>query len=130
MDIDRIMGELGVTVRTGRLPEGWWGAYNHIKHEIVLRPRLGPLQKKSTLFHELGHARYMHCGSTAFNERQASQWAARRLISASAFIDACRMDNTAQGLAHVLGVLPRDVTNYVSTLTSAEQQLIRQITTP
>lgn len=129
MDIDRIVGELGVTVRTGTLPNGWWGAYNQQKHEIILRPRLGALQRRSTLAHELGHAQYMHAGSTPFNERQASIWAARRLIQASAFIDASTISDTAQGIAHILGVLPRDVTNYVSTLTTAETLLIRQIIT-
>lgn len=129
MDIDRIVGELGVTVRTGRLPDGWWGSYNHTKHEIVLRPRLGALQRRSTLAHELGHARFMHQGSTPFNERQASIWAVRRLIAAEAFIEACRLDDTAQGIAHILGVLPRDVTTYVSTLTETESLLIQELIT-
>lgn len=129
MDLERIVGELGVTVRAGRLPEGWWGSYNHITHEITMRPRLGGLQRRSTLAHELGHAYYRHECSTPQTERQASVWAARRLIRASEFIDACRQDDTAHGIAHILGVLPRDVKNYVTTLTPAETLLIRQIIT-
>lgn len=129
MDIDRIVGELGVTVRTGKLPEGWWGSYNHLKHEIVLRPRLGALQRRSTLAHELGHAFYRHTGSSPSSERQASIWAARRLIRATPFIEACRIADTAQGLAHILGVLPRDVQNYVTSITPAETLLIRQLVT-
>lgn len=130
MDIDGIIWELGVTVRTGRLPEGWWGSYNHQSHEIVVRPRLGALQLFSTLAHELGHAFHRHAGSTPFNERQASVWAARRLIAVDAFVDACRIAETAQGMAHVLGVLPRDVDTFISTLTPAEIDRISDTITP
>lgn len=129
MDIDQIVGEIGVTVRTGRVPDGWWGSYNYAKHEIVLHPRLGPLQRRSTLAHELGHAQYMHAGSTPFNERQASVWAATTLITEEAFIDACKVAETAQGMAHVLSVLPRDVRTYISTLTPAEIDRITDIIT-
>lgn len=129
MDIDGIIWELGVTVRTGRVPDGWWGSYNHHEHEIVLRPRLGALQLLSTLAHELGHAFYRHAGSTTFNERQASVWAARHLIPADRFADACTVADTAQGMAHVLGVLPRDVHTYISTLTPTEIDTISDLVT-
>lgn len=130
MNTDLIAGELGVTVRTGRLPDGWWGAYNHISHEIVLRPRLGALQRRSTLYHELGHAYYRHAASTPFTERQASLWAARNLIHEEAFIDACQISNTAQGMAHTLGVLPRDVTAYIDALTPDEITRLSDIIAP
>lgn len=129
MDIDGIIWELKVTVRTGPVPEGWWGSYNHREHEIVLRPRLGALQLLSTLAHELGHAFYRHGGSTQFNERQASVWAARHLIPHSAFVDACKVSDTAQGMAHFLGVLPRDVNTYIGTLTPGEINAISDIVT-
>jgi hypothetical protein len=127
MDLDKLVGELGVTVTTGPLPNGWWGAYSASTHTITLRPRLGALQRRSTLFHELGHAYYRHDKLCIKAERQASVWAARRLIKQSAFIDACRVARTAQGIAHILGVLPRDVENYRTTLTPAEALLLRQI---
>lgn len=130
MHIEQIVADLGVTVRTGKLPDGWWGSYNHTHHEIVLRPRLGALQKRSTLAHELGHAFHRHAGSTLFNERQASIWAARSLITDQAFIDACSVTDTAQGMAHILGVLPRDVHTFISALTPAEIDRISDIVAP
>lgn len=129
MDIQQLVGELDVTVRTGHVPDGWWGSYCHIKHEIVLRPRLGALQRRSTLAHELGHAYYRHAGSTPFNERQASTWAARTLIPDDAFLDACKLADTAQGMAHILGVLPRDVDAFISALTPDEIDRISDLIT-
>lgn len=129
MHIEQIAGELGVTVRTGRIPDGWWGSYSHTRHEIVLRPRLGALQRRSTLAHELGHAFYRHAGSTPFNERQASIWAARTLITDDGFISACQISGTAQGMAHILGVLPRDVTTYIDALTPDEITRLSDILT-
>lgn len=130
MNTDLIVGELGVTVRTGKLPDGWWGSYNSTRHEIVLRPRLGALQRRSTLYHELGHAFYRHGCSTVFTEQQASIWAARALITDDAFIEACQISDTAQGMAHILGVLPRDVTTFISTLTPSEIDRISDLVTP
>ncbi|GAA5229209.1 ImmA/IrrE family metallo-endopeptidase [Arthrobacter cryoconiti] len=130
MDIDMLVGDLGVTVDTGPLPKGWWGAYDRTGHAIILRHGLAPIQRKSTLAHELGHAWYQHVRGDKKAERQASVWAARRLIKAGAFIDALHQTQTAQGTAHILGVLPRDITTYISTLTPAETLLIRQIITP
>lgn len=130
MDIDRIAGDLGVTVRTGRVPDGWWGSYSHMKHEITLRPRLGAIQRRSSLAHELGHAYYMHKRSTPQAEREASLWAARHLIKLPEFIDACQLQDTAQGIAHILGVLPRDVSNYTITLTSQDLAQITQALNP
>lgn len=130
MDIDRIVVELGVSVRTGTLPDGWWGAYNYRQHQITLRPRLGALQRRSTMFHELGHAYYRHAGSTRFSERQASVWAATQMITEQAFIDACQLAETPQGMAHILGVLPRDVETYISTLTPNEINRITDVITP
>lgn len=127
MDVDMLVGELGVKVVNGRLPEGWWGAYRKADHTITMRPRIGPLQYRSTIMHELGHAWYQHDGSTPRAEREASMWAARRLITARAFIDACRTEDTAHGIAHILGVLPRDVQNYVAQLSVSERMILSKI---
>lgn len=130
MDIEQLVGEIGVTVRTGHVPDGWWGSYSHTRHEIVLRPRLGALQRRSTLAHELGHAFYRHAGTTPFGERQASTWAARALIPDHAFVAACQISDTAQGMAHILGVLPRDVTTYIEALTPDEITRLSDILIP
>lgn len=122
-----LVGKLGVRVIRARLPEGVWGAYRMTDHTIVIRPRIGPLQYRSTLYHELGHAWYLHDGSCPRFEREASMWAARRLIKATDFIDACRTAETAPGIAHILGVLPRDVDNYVAQLSIQEKIILQRI---
>lgn len=121
MDLDTLLGELGVTVEVGELPDGLWGGYSHAERRIVLLPGLGPTQQRSVLMHEIGHAVHGHRGTTPAQEREASHWAARRLISMPAFIAACQVSDTAQGIAHHLGVLPRDVNHFVDSLTEQER---------
>lgn len=129
MDLDMIAGELGVSITTGPLPRGWWGAYDKTEHMIIMKHGLAPVQHRSTLAHELGHAWYQHDKTCIKAERQASIWAARRLIKAGQFIEALQQGETTQEIAHILGVLPRDITNYISTLSPAETLLIRQLIT-
>lgn len=124
MDIDRYITETGVTVTTGTLPAGWWGAYDHRDHKIILRKRLGATQRRSVLAHELGHAYFGHKGSTLVQEREASQWAARRLIDATEFLDAIRVCEYRTGVAQLLHVMPSDVDAYLSTLTEQEKMLV------
>ena len=116
MKLDIIAADLGVSLREGSLPHGWWGAYDHRTHTITLLPNLGPIQYRSTLAHELGHAHYRHSGSTPRTERQASQWAARQLISQEAFMDAAYGADTTSGVAAILEVMPGDVETYIETL--------------
>lgn len=127
MDSDKYIAETRVTVVTGILPHGWWGAYDWRTHEIRLRPRLGAVQYKSTLGHELGHAWYLHKGTTPKQEREAQVWSARRLIRASDFIDALRVCEHRTGIAQILGVMPSDVDVYISTLTPNEILFIRNL---
>lgn len=127
MDFEKIIAETGVKVVTGDLPRGWWGAYDWRDHRITLRPRLGVVQYDSTLAHELGHAWHMHKGTTPRQERQASIWAVRRLIRASAFIDALRVSEHRTGIAQILGVMPSDVDTYILTLTPNEILFVRNL---
>lgn len=127
MDFERYITETGVTVTTGHLPAGWWGAYNYHEHKIILRARLGATQRRSVLAHELGHAWYQHKGSTVAQEREASMWAARRLIVAEDFIDAVRVCEHRTGIAQLLSVMPADVDNYMACLSPADVQFIRDI---
>lgn len=126
MDFETLVGELGVTVETGGLPNGWWGAYSHRDRKIILRPGLGGIQGPSVLMHELGHAYYGHTTSGPAEEREASHWAARRLIRMRAFMNACQIADTAHGIAHHLGVLPRDVNNFVDALTHEERVMVHR----
>lgn len=128
MDFERYITETGVTVTVGKLPIGWWGAYDYYEHKIILRPRLGATQRRSTLAHELGHAWFQHKGTTPKQEREASMWAARRLIDGEAFIDAVRLTEHRTGIAQILAVMPADVDAYMSTLSPSEILQIRHQT--
>lgn len=108
------IAQLGVTVRQGTLPAGWWGAYDAANHRITLRPRLAPVQCRSTLAHELGHATYRHAGhGIESQEREAEEWAAAHLITEpQRFTDAADQGNLLGFMAMWLRVLPRDLTTY------------------
>jgi hypothetical protein len=127
MGTDMLIAQLGVSVVEGDLPDGWWGAYDADTHTITMLPKLAYIQWNSTLYHELGHAYYRHEGNCAKQERQASVWAARRLIKARDFIDANRLYHSVQEVAHYLSVMPEDVDTYISTLSPAEIVLIQQL---
>lgn len=92
------------------------GAYLHGLRVIMLDERLAPIQRQSTLAHELGHAFYGHVDSSLRSEREASEWASRILISRRAFSEATRIHCGEVAVAHELGVLPRDVGHYVAWL--------------
>lgn len=130
MDMDRIIGEIGVTVTVGGLPCGWWGAYSWEKHRIHLRPRLGLVQGRSVLAHELGHAWYRHRGTSSRNERQASIWAAKQLIDRCEFIRAAQTSEHRAGIAHQLNVMPSDVDVYASSLTVEERSELKALLDP
>lgn len=130
MDMDQIIGEIGVTITIGGLPAGWWGAYSWEHHQIRLRPRLGPAQGRSVLAHELGHAWYRHRGTSARNERQASVWAAKNLIDQADFVMAAQTSHHPSAIAHQLNVLPSDVYTYVSSLTDQEKLTVRTLLEP
>ena len=88
------------------------GAYLHDHHAILLDEELAPIQRRSTLMHELGHAYYGHPRSTTRTEREASEWAARALIRPCEIWKLSRMYDDPQAIAHELGVLPRDVVHF------------------
>lgn len=130
MDIERAIDELEVSIVEARLPYGWWGAYDSTNHRILILPELAWVQRRSVIAHELGHAYYRHPGTSVKQERQASHWACRRLIDQSDFIDALRISDDVQGVAHILEVLPRDIRNYLNTLNSVEQSLLHHLFRP
>lgn len=117
--------QMGVRVRTAVTPPGWWGAYDHRRRLITLRPGLGHIQLDCTLMHELGHAHYGHVGVTGKQELLANRWAAHRLIDFESLIEAAATEQASAAVAATLGVLPSVLQTYLQTLTRAQLQELR-----
>lgn len=113
MDFDRYIAEIGVTVITGALPSGWWGAYDYRTHRIILRRRLAGSQRRSTLAHELGHAVHRHKGRSPEQEREARIWAVQRLIDPEEFRIATSIYDNVDAVACELAVMPSDILLYM-----------------
>lgn len=117
---------MGVRVRTAVTPHGWWGAYDHRRRLITLRPGLGPIQLKCTLMHELGHAHYGHTGVTGKQETLANRWAAYRLIDFDELLSAASMEQSGPGVAAALEVMPDVLETYLKLLTRPQLEVLRE----
>jgi hypothetical protein len=118
---EKLLGKLHVRVIETDLPEGWWGAYDHTTRTIGLRRTLAPIQRRSTLSHELAHAALAHHGHSPRQEREAQELSASWLIRHCDFQHASRIYNTPTALAHELNVLPRDIHAYVRLIQRAQK---------
>lgn len=80
---------------------------------------------RSELMHGRGHAYYR----TACPDGRclAARWAARRLISPRAFLNATRAAAEWDEIADLLGVLSSDVAAYLAALTPAEWQTMMSL---
>lgn len=123
-EAEELAERMGVAIRTGAPPNGWWGYWDPDTRTITLNKGLAPLQGRSTLWHELGHAHHNHVGHTGRGERQAKIWAARHLITVETFIQAGQIDGRRQAMAAQLGVLERDVEAFTWSLTPAERVMV------
>lgn len=116
---------MGVRVRTAVTPAGWWGAYDHKRRLVTLRPGLGTIQFECTLMHELGHAQYGHVGITGKQEVLANRWAAHRLIHFEDLLAAAGLEQASAAVASNLGVLPSVLETYLKMLTRSELDALR-----
>ena len=113
---EKLLGNLSVSVIESDLPHGWWGSYDHATSTIRLHRALAPLQRRSTLTHELAHAALGHVGQSPRQERAAEELAATWLIRHCDFQNASRIYDNVTAIAHELWVLPRDVQAYMRYL--------------
>lgn len=121
-----LAAQMGVRVRTAPVPAGWWGAYDHRRRLVTLRPGLGPIQLYCTLMHELAHAHYGHVGVTGKQEMLANRWAAHRLIEFESLIECASFEQTSSAVAASVGVLPSVLQTYLETLTRAQLKALRE----
>lgn len=105
---------LGVHIRYEVLPGDLCGLYDFRTQTVFVDSTLTPLPRNSTLMHELGHAFYGHDGCQPRWEREASTWSAKQLIDPEEFEIAATLFEGSVAIANELGVLPRDVDNYVN----------------
>lgn len=117
--------QMGVRVRTAPTPIGWWGVYDHARQLITMRPGSGESQYNCTLMHELGHAHYGHTSIGGKQELLANRWAANRLLSFEAVLDAAGTERHTQDVAASLGVLPSVLQTYMLTLTRSQLTELR-----
>lgn len=103
-DLVRLCGQVEVEVHIARLPSDRLGAYDHRRRRILLARGLTPVEQRSVLAHELGHALFMHVGESEAGERAAERFAARVLIDPDALAAACAWTHDDAELADELGV--------------------------
>jgi hypothetical protein len=91
------------------LLDGAHAWYYHRLRAIVMDSRLSQVERRSVLAHELGHVIRgdVPCGDEILDARQESvvdQWAARKLISLDALVDALRWSDDPHEVADALWV--------------------------
>ncbi|UXN30972.1 ImmA/IrrE family metallo-endopeptidase [Glutamicibacter sp. M10] len=119
---EEILSRIRPRVIEANLPNNLWGAYDLVTHTIALRPRLAPIQRRSTLSHETAHAVLGHAGYSPRQERAAEELSASWLIQHDQFTQASLIYGTATALANELDVLPRDIHAYMRLLKRTQKQ--------
>ncbi|MGO4297138.1 ImmA/IrrE family metallo-endopeptidase [Glutamicibacter sp. MCAF14] len=119
---EEILSRIRPRIIETALPNNLWGAYDVVTHTILLRPRLAPIQRRSTLSHETAHALLQHEGYSPRQERVAEELSASWLIHHDQFTQASLVYGTATALAHELDVLPRDIHAYMRLLKRTQKQ--------
>lgn len=105
--------QLRVEVRLAHLPPGFLGAYDHAASRILLLRGLTPIEQRSVLAHELGHALHMDIGDSDAAERAAERFAALLLVDPAALTAARAWVRDETELADELGVTVDIVRSYL-----------------
>ena len=103
---ERQAESFGVTIQTVYPPNGLWGCYLHEARTILMRPKLGAMQRDWVLWHELGHAAHGHVGTTPRQEREANEWAVANMLDPASINSSVLPGMTIQEAAATLGVYP------------------------
>lgn len=101
---------LGVSVHVAHIEPPHRGFYDAERRIVVYDFDLTPIEQRSVLAHELGHAFFDHqCFGNARFEADADYYAARLLIDPSDYAVAESIDPSPEAIAEELGVEPRIV---------------------
>lgn len=106
MDLTLIARGMGVSIRYGTPPGGWWGLWSPQHRTILLRQGLAPKQWRYALSHELAHAHYQHRGHSPEHETAADLYAARTLVSLARLKEAMLLHQCHLTVADHLEVYP------------------------
>lgn len=99
--------QLGVSVHVAHIDGAVRGYYDSSEKIVVYDFELTPVERRSVLAHELGHAFYDHrCYGNARLEAAADYYAACLLIEPSEYVDAELIDPSSDAIAEALGVEP------------------------
>lgn len=99
---------LGVSVHVAHIEPPHRGFYDSARKIVVYDFNLTPIEARSVLAHELGHAFYDHqCYGNARFEADADYYAARLLIDPAEYMAAEAIDPSVPAIADELGVEPR-----------------------
>jgi Zn-dependent peptidase ImmA (M78 family) len=105
--------KLGVTVRVAHLEHPYAGYYDSERKIVVYDFDLTPIERRSVLAHELGHAYYDHqCQDDRRGEDAADLYAAYLLIDPRAYVAAEKIDPSPAAIADELGVTEEVVHTY------------------
>lgn len=113
------------------LLDGAQAWYYHRLRAIVMDSRLSQVERRSVLAHELGHVIRgdIPCGDEILDARQESvvdQWAARKLITLDALIDALRWSDDPHEVADALWVTADLLEVRIAHLHPSERAAIRR----
>ncbi|MCI2958182.1 ImmA/IrrE family metallo-endopeptidase [Agromyces atrinae] len=101
-----------MSIHGSRLDDDLLGMFSPTESRIYFDLRLTPIERRSVIAHELGHAYYGHECDNRANERQANIYAARLLIEPEAYARAEVLSSNAHDIADELGVLEILVSTY------------------
>lgn len=102
----------GISVHVWPLDRGMNGMYDELEKVIYLTLGLTIPEQRSTLAHELGHARYGHDCTNPKAERLARAYAAALLIDPHEFARLERINDDQHWLAEEFRVTPRIIFDY------------------
>lgn len=100
--------KLGVSVHVAHIDPPHRGFYDAEQKTVVYDFNLTPVERRSVLAHELGHAYYDHqCFGNVKFEADADYYAACLLIAPEDYVAAESIDPSPDAIAEELGVEPR-----------------------